>query len=472
MSSAIEPAIDERQVNQDIWGNKVSYSVSIPTDAVVFGTSIPATLELSPLRKGLEFGKVEVKLYETIIKRIPECADRQDDEYYVQTIKDENEVASTTLDFPHESAVTFGQDNLENPTMEDERYLFNVKLALPKSLSDCRQDVEQFAIHITHRIKILVNIINPEGHTSQLVCRLPVKLYISPFLPINDNHSVQPSDGTPSESELNNIASSAAAPPVYGSHLLDELYSDLRPYLMSTTASAVATPYAGLSRTGSSENLAQAMQALDGVTEAPAGQLNHALLEYRLANLPASPRRRETNSPRLQGYSAPETPYRATGFDNAEISSQRPRHENRASISSASGRDSTTPLRSRPSSGDLTVSTPPVDGHDTVYNMGTLSRVPSYDAALRTMAAPLTETPPSYLEATSRPPSPGFQHRSLNALATDVQSEIRSTSHDSASTMDPISGLPAMQIVAPSPLPESATGQFLPQRLDGTSLRP
>lgn len=47
--------------------------------------------------------------------------------------------------------------------------------------------------------------------------------------------------------------------------------------------------------------------------------------------------------------------------------------------------------------------------HTSDYNMSDLARVPSYGAALRSSGAvtPFTEGPPSYMEATSRPPSPG-----------------------------------------------------------------
>ena len=81
---------------------------------------------------------------------------------------DEFEVAKAEMEFPEESRVTFEDDSLDNPTMEDEKYVFKATLPLPKSLRDCRQDVDSHAINITHRFKLMVNIHNPEGHISQV----------------------------------------------------------------------------------------------------------------------------------------------------------------------------------------------------------------------------------------------------------------------------------------------------------------
>jgi len=81
---------------------------------------------------------------------------------------DETEVCKAEMDFPQDSRVTFEDETMDNPTMEDEKYSFKARLPLPKTLRDCRQDVDIHAIHITHRFKLMVNIHNPEGHVSQV----------------------------------------------------------------------------------------------------------------------------------------------------------------------------------------------------------------------------------------------------------------------------------------------------------------
>lgn len=154
------------QTNSDIWANKLSYSISIPTDAVVFGTSIVADVELSPIRKGIKLGKIEMRLIEAVTKRIQqsEVPDLRGDRCKV----DETDVAKADMEFPEDSRVTFEDESPDNPTMEDEKYVFKAKLDLPKSLRQCRQDVDSHNVNITHRFKLMVNIHNPEGHVSQV----------------------------------------------------------------------------------------------------------------------------------------------------------------------------------------------------------------------------------------------------------------------------------------------------------------
>lgn len=154
------------RTNADIWANKISYSISIPSDAVVFGTSIVADVELAPLRKGITLGKVELKLMENFTRRISplEGSDFRQDRVKM----DELEVAKEEMAFPEDSRVTFEDETVDNPAMEDERYHFKARLPIPKSLKKCRQDVDTHPIHINHRFKIMVNIHNPEGHTSQV----------------------------------------------------------------------------------------------------------------------------------------------------------------------------------------------------------------------------------------------------------------------------------------------------------------
>ena len=133
---------------------------------MVFGTSIVADVELSPLRKGVTLGKIDMRLIEQTTKRIlaADVPDLKADR--VKT--DETEVCKADMEFPQESRVTFDDETVDNPMLEDERYIFKAKLALPKTLRECRQDVDMHAIHITHRFKLMVNIHNPEGHISQV----------------------------------------------------------------------------------------------------------------------------------------------------------------------------------------------------------------------------------------------------------------------------------------------------------------
>lgn len=112
-----------------------------------------------------------MRLIEATTKRIQqsEVPDMRCD----RSKSDELEVAKADMEFPEQSRVEFTDETPDNPTMEDERYIFKATLPLPKSLKECRQDVDSHPVNITHRFKLMVNIHNPEGHVSQ-VCIISI----------------------------------------------------------------------------------------------------------------------------------------------------------------------------------------------------------------------------------------------------------------------------------------------------------
>jgi len=402
------------RVNADIWANKISYSISIPSDAVVFGTSIVADVELSPIRKGIRLGKIELQLLETVVKRIQmsEVPDARSD----RSKSEETEVAKTEMDFPDNSRVTYADDTVDNPTLADEMFKFQAMLPLPKSLNICRQDVDGHQINVSHRFKLMVNIHNPEGHVSQLVCRLPVKLFISPNLPVDEHNQVLPNARGITDAELNSNEAALIAPPEYGRHHLDQMYSgiDLSGYL-SRAGSSAATPAGQFaqSRRGSHENLRSLTGWTDGdVLVGPHGSVVPHLLRDRLTDLAS-----RSLVPGPSGVVASGTAHSDSAsqgvhdlHNHCHISEHLGRpcgHDHNASSPyfSPSGPSPhhSIPASTRTSDDDYTSSI-----HERDYNLVDLSRVPSYTAAVHSSGAatPFSEGPPTYLEATSRPPSP------------------------------------------------------------------
>ncbi|KJY00378.1 carbon catabolite repression protein CreD [Zymoseptoria brevis] len=481
------------RVNADIWANKISYSISIPTDAIVFGTSVTADVELSPIKKGITLGKVEMKLIETVVKRIQanEVPDVRGD----RSKSEETEVAKAEMDFPEHSRITYDDDTTDNPTLADEMYRFQATLPLPKSLNACRQDVDSHSINITHRFKLMVNIHNPEGHVSQLVCRLPVKLFISPNLPVDESNMVCGNANGVSDAQLNLTETALVAPPEYGRHQLDQMYSDIDPSgFMSRAGSGPGTP-AGLmsqSRRGSHENIL----SLNGLAESETlSSTNHgsampSLLHSRLADLQESdsvmngrpihgiPRAIRQHSPSggtspATGAADPSSPFNDhTSPYGSYILRGTPPLRNDTSFfhHSAGHSPHTSAPMSRRTSGDGLDSL-----HQQDYNMQDLTRVPSYGAALRTPGAvtPFTDGPPSYVEATSRPPSPPLSQSDNNSppLAPPGLAHLRSgvstpSSGASTSTLTrSMAGLTMTPATAGVGRRESATqGSGLPNR--------
>lgn len=401
------------RVNADVWANKLSYSISIPSDAIVFGTSITADVELSPIKKGIRLGKVELRLMETVVKRIQasEVPDIRGD----RSKSEESEVAKTDMEFPEHSRLTYENETVDNPIMADEMYRFQATLPLPKSLNQCRQDVDSHQINVSHRFKLMVNIHNPEGHVSQLVCRLPVKLFISPNLPVDESNEVRGTLNGVSDAEINRDETSLTAPPEYGRHQLDQIFSGIDPAGYITRAgSGSATPagiYAG-SRRGSHDNIASLTGVVDGHTSPGSSNPHHhgsalpSILHSRLADLqergPSNFQHQPSNLSNQHSPSGGNSP--APGESQSPLSRSIPNSQPGSYFTSVGQSPSQSqPLSRRTSDEDHASGI-----HQSDYDVNDLSRVPSYGAALRTPGAmtPFTEGPPSYIDATSRPPSP------------------------------------------------------------------
>ncbi|KAL2353487.1 hypothetical protein BJ546DRAFT_846579 [Cryomyces antarcticus] len=360
------------RINCDTWANKLSYNITLPRDTVIFGTSIASDLQFTPLRKGITIGKLHFELIEYMVLKIFGAVENSST---AKTFSTETTVMKHNMDVPEGAQVLLPPDeNPDNPIMQDEMFKFTAHLPLPKSLKDVRQDVDTHRINITHKWVLKIDIHNPEGHVSQLVCRLPVRVWISPNLPVDEENNVVRTPNQISDEQLNSNEASQVPPPEYGAHGLDQLYHDMDMTGFSTPVpgrytSGASTPL-GLyahSRNASAENL----QSLDGMTAglaAPNSHGEHAeILQSRLASL------------QEQGSSAQA---RLLNGHHSVSGGATPHSE-------LIERD-----HHRHSQSD--------------YDMDFISRIPSYSTAVaaRPPETPASEIPPSYEIATSHPPSP------------------------------------------------------------------
>lgn len=174
-----------------------------------------------------------------------------------------------------------------------EGFQFSRFLELPKTLSSCLQDCNIKGIKIRHKVKFNVQLLNPDGHISELRANLPVSLYISPNLPINEDNVLVDQSPQASRAAVENDLTHSA-PPLYGEHMLDKLYSEVDPSGYLTPGLALSTPGTPYlqSRQQSHDNLRSLNAVASGNSggNTPNGPLsiNPAVLQYRLQNLHVS----------------------------------------------------------------------------------------------------------------------------------------------------------------------------------------
>lgn len=381
---------------ENIWPNKIEYSISIPSKAVIFGSYIQVDFRLIPLLKGLVIGQVTTQVRE-------EQEFCLDPEWGISALnggltKQERVIASDTYTIDPEKDEQILDEAAEG-------FQFSRYLELPKSLNGCIQDCNVKGIKVRHKVKFNIQLRNPDRHISELRANLPVSMYISPALPINANNDLV--DQTPQASraavahDLEN-----SAPPLYGEHQLDQLYMDVDPSGYLTPGAALsgdATPFAS-SRNISSENLVS-LNAITAGGHVSAEALQHRLQNLRVSNgrshlvredpdiqvQPASGVGSRRNSAHTlpAGYFSHESSGNNT---HARVSPHEGAHTGANGTSCHAGSVSISRRVSEEEDGYVSGSRTPFPQY---AHMEDLAKVPSYSTAVRTPISTLTPYGPS-----------------------------------------------------------------------------
>ena len=180
--SHIRDPTDVDQSVENVWPDKVDYSLSTPTKAVIFGTNIQVDFRLIPLLKGLKFGKVTTELNEKLELSIkgPRAP--------IKSRQMTRSIAKDEFQLPEDAETedVEGQDG----------FTFSRAVRIPQSLKKCVQTVEVLGIKVRHNLSFNVQMHNPDGHISEVSDRehvtskplkstscMPHFRYVSFFLP-------------------------------------------------------------------------------------------------------------------------------------------------------------------------------------------------------------------------------------------------------------------------------------------------
>jgi hypothetical protein len=216
-------------------------------------------------------------------------------------------------------------------------------------------------------------------------------------------------DQTPMSTQSTDIIQHA--PPLYGEHILDQLYADMDQTGFMTPAqqSGMNTPFYSQSRTGSSENLA----SLDGASH-PNGAVPPAALSSRLQNLNAGSRNSGFLRRNHGTGSGGNTPHSLPGHRDNESGDFENNHSGQHSnplSRRVSEEDDHHGAMSSMASGQHTPE------HIDFSDLGDLTKVPSYSTAVKTPVRSMSysDALPNYDAAISAPPSPNRNFSSPNS---------------------------------------------------------
>jgi hypothetical protein len=141
------------------WPDKVQYEVSIPSRAVPIGGASPIKIVLVPLSKGLKLGPIKAQMVQYYAFK-GSAGDIYDDEQVV---------LDCTMS-KMEGKVLYDRLSIDS--------FIKIPSNLKKVTQDC--DLKGDRIKVRHKLKLQINLINSNGHTSELRTNIPITLFISP----------------------------------------------------------------------------------------------------------------------------------------------------------------------------------------------------------------------------------------------------------------------------------------------------
>ncbi|RKF62453.1 HECT-type ubiquitin ligase-interacting protein creD [Erysiphe neolycopersici] len=387
--------LSQPMIVENVWPNKVEYSVMVPQKTIIFGTAVEVQMRFTVLLKGLRIGEIRCHIME-IVELSSGLSTRSETE---KCRKHERRIASSTFHMNdanyHEVLLDNGQDG----------HVLIEKIPLPKTLSECLQDCDVYGIKVRHRVKLFITLHNPDGHVSELRATIPITIYFSPSVPLTAEGELVDK----SVENTNSVDAIRHAPPLYGHHVWDQLYGCN--VISGTTSpmfeSGLNTPLFAHSRAGSSDNLSAMDGTLSPHSTTAINDVTPAALSSRLQNLNFSSR--NSSFRRLAGLSSsgPSTPHMYPNADSGSsgVTDNTNRYDYfqnatyHSNPMSRRGSADTEPLS--------LASAPHTPFNRDKFEMSDLNRVPSYRTASRTPTRNMqNDRLPDYETALSAPSSP------------------------------------------------------------------
>lgn len=159
--SSNDISLNEEVAIDNTWPGRVQYEVSIPRKAIPIGGSTPVKIFIVPLKKKLRLGKISA----TIIQ------------HYV--LKDSNEEL-----YDHDQIIYESQlPAIPMDQLGEDRWDIHASILIPSDLKTVTQDcdLKNGLIKVRHKLKFKVQLVNEEdGHISELRLKLPINIYVSP----------------------------------------------------------------------------------------------------------------------------------------------------------------------------------------------------------------------------------------------------------------------------------------------------
>ncbi|CCE61307.1 hypothetical protein TPHA_0A02250 [Tetrapisispora phaffii CBS 4417] len=173
---------------QNEWPKKIEYDISVRSKAIAIGSTIPIKFHMIPILKGLKLGPIRISLIESS----QYCGSQGiviHQERIIKKLKIKDPLGHVNIYHKKTQGKELTESELLNEQTEFQDFWdIDTDFTIPPSLSQCTQDCNILSnIKIRHKFKVNISLMNPDGHISELRASVPIQLYISTFLPLGIN---------------------------------------------------------------------------------------------------------------------------------------------------------------------------------------------------------------------------------------------------------------------------------------------
>ncbi|KAK4207224.1 hypothetical protein QBC37DRAFT_380300 [Rhypophila decipiens] len=158
-------------------------------------------------------------------------------------------------------------------------YLMQNMQRLPRRLVKCLQNINAKGIRIRHELRLVITIKNPDGHISELRATLPMTIFISPNITVDEGGNLVRQMPYEAAEEVATIT-----PPAYGEHVPDQFYGPVTFFRLNNPRNSPTRPNSDrLLACNKPDNELQKVPSYKTAMKTPVKLLNTALPDYYLA---------------------------------------------------------------------------------------------------------------------------------------------------------------------------------------------
>ncbi|KAG0686527.1 Mannose-6-phosphate isomerase, partial [Pichia californica] len=163
--SGLQLALNEEFLAENSWARKLQYKIRIPRKMIPNGSDLKIYMLIIPIMKQLKLGKITIQIAQFL-----KFNSLKPNDFGEKSFTDEKIVYQHSLPI------------IPSSQLPQDVWALEARLPTSNILRNISPDYESESnlISVKHKLIIFINLINPDGHISQIKSKIPLGFYIKP----------------------------------------------------------------------------------------------------------------------------------------------------------------------------------------------------------------------------------------------------------------------------------------------------